>query len=414
VDILLDSAFSGRRVLVTGHTGFKGSWLAAWLDALGAKVVGLSLDPNEDQRLFGQLNLGERLQGDYRVDIRDSVTVAEVVRREAPEFVFHLAAQPLVRLSYEAPAETFEVNVQGVVNVLEAVRVADRPCTVVVATTDKCYENRGWLHAYREEDPLGGHDPYSASKAAAELVVAAYRRSFFADCRTVKLASARAGNVIGGGDGARDRIVPDCIRALRRGLPIAVRNKTATRPWQHVLEPLSGYLQLAAAMDDPTRVQGARHCFKGEDEAPVKPEAGTRRTARREPRPPKSMHDRDGGAKPCAVELCGPFNFGPNLSSNRTVAELVEELLHHTPGVWEDRSDPMAPHEASKLNLAIDKAHHALGWRPVWSFEETVRRTVEWYRAEDQAADLVRFTAQQIREYRLAAESASIPWARAA
>jgi CDP-glucose 4,6-dehydratase len=411
---LLDDAFTSRKVLVTGHTGFKGGWLSSWLDALEAKVVGLSLEPHEDQRLFEQLNLHERLHGDYRVDVRDAGQVAEVVRREAPEFVFHLAAQPLVRLSYEAPADTFEVNVQGVVNVLEAIRLAGRPCVVVVATTDKCYENRGWLHAYREEDPLGGHDPYSASKAAAELVVASYRRSFFSDCQAVKLASARAGNVIGGGDWARDRIVPDCIRSLRRGRPIAVRNKTATRPWQHVLEPLSGYLQLAAALDDPTRVEGAGHNFKWEGEAPAEPEAGTRRTARREPRPPNLVHDGVVGTKPSAAELCGPFNFGPNLSSNRTVAELVEELLRHTPGAWEDRSDPAAPHEASKLNLAIDKAHHVLGWRPVWSFEETVRRTAEWYRAEEQGADLMRLTNRQITDYQFAAQSARIPWARAA
>ncbi len=370
---MLDRVFSRRRVLVTGHTGFKGSWLVAWLDALGAKVSGLSLDPNEDQPLFANLKLAQRLHADHRVDVRDAGNVVEIIHREAPEFVFHLAAQPLVRMSYESPAETFEVNVQGVVNVLEAVRSAGRECVVVVATTDKCYENRGWLHAYREEDPLGGHDPYSASKAAAELVVASYRRSFFADCRAVKLASARAGNVIGGGDWARDRIVPDCMRALRRGVPIAVRNKTATRPWQHVLEPLSGYLQLAAAMDNPAR-------------------AGLNSTA----------------------QHCGPFNFGPNLASNRTVAELVEELLKHAPGEWEDRSDPEAPHEACKLNLAIDKAHHTLGWRPTWDFEETVRRTVQWYLAEAEGCDLEQLTLKQIRDYKSAAQSASIPWARAA
>ena len=358
---------------MTGHTGFKGSWLAAWLADLGAEVAGLSLDPNDDQQLFGALNLSDRLHADHRADVRDRAQVAELIAHEAPEFIFHLAAQPLVRLSYEAPAATFEINVQGVVNVLDAVRSSGHQCVIVVATTDKCYENLGWLHAYREEDPLGGHDPYSASKAAAELVVASYRRSFFSDCRGVKLASARAGNVIGGGDWARDRIVPDCIRALRRGEPIPVRNKVATRPWQHVLEPLSGYLLLAAAMDNPRRVQ-----------------------------------------QPNAVRLCEPFNFGPSLASNRTVAELVEELLTHLPGAWDDRSDAAAPHEASKLNLAIDKAHHLLGWRPAWDFRETIRRTVEWYRAEEQGADLARLTREQIRDYQAAAYSANIPWARAA
>lgn len=360
-------------MLVTGHTGFKGSWLVAWLAEMGARVSGLALDPNEDQRLFDALRLGSRLDADHRVDVRDRIRVAQTVRNAAPEFIFHLAAQPLVRLSYDIPADTFEVNVQGVVNILDAIREGRHRCVVVVATTDKCYENRGWLHAYREEDPLGGHDPYSASKAAAELVVASYRRSFFADCRQVMLASARAGNVIGGGDWSRDRIVPDCIRSLRRGEPIPVRNRVATRPWQHVLEPLAGYLKLAAAMDDPLRVNRSD-----------------------------------------ATELCAPFNFGPDLTSNRTVAELVESLLSHVPGRWIDCSDPAAPHEAARLNLAIDKAHHVLNWRPTWDFDQTIRRTVEWYRAEESGADLDRVTREQIHAYQSAAQTAAAPWARAA
>jgi CDP-glucose 4,6-dehydratase len=319
------------------------------------------------------LDVARLLRADHRVDVRDRERVAAIVRQEAPEFVFHLAAQPLVRLSYESPAATFEVNVQGVVNLVDAVRLAQRPCAMVVATTDKCYENRGWLHAYREEDPLGGHDPYSASKACAELVVSSYRRSFFADGGRVKLASARAGNVIGGGDWARDRIVPDIVRAIRRGEPIAVRNKPATRPWQHVLEPLSGYLMLAAAMDQPRRF-----------------------------------------GRSSAADFCAAINFGPSLSSNRTVAELVEESLKHLPGRWEDCSDPAAPHEASLLNLAIDKAHHLLGWRPIWGFEEAVKRTAAWYWAEANGGDVVRLTHQQIREYQSAAYAAAVPEAKAA
>lgn len=366
-------SFARRRVLVTGHTGFKGSWLASWLADLGAQVTGLALDPDADQPLYGAIGVSQRLAGDHRVDVRDRSAVAAIIKQAAPEFVFHLAAQPLVRLSYERPAETFDVNVQGVVNVLDAVRLAGRPCVVVVATTDKCYENTGAAHAYREEDRLGGHDPYSASKAAAELVVSSYRRSFFADCRGVLLASARAGNVIGGGDWARDRIVPDCVRALRAGEPIAVRNKHATRPWQHVLEPLSGYLRLAAALDD------------------------ARRTARLS-----------------AAELCGPFNFGPAPASNRTVCELVEELLTHLPGQWLDRSDPAAPHEASLLNLSIDKAERLLGWRPTWDFRDTIRRTAVWYRAEGEGGDLARLTRDQIRDYQRAAASARLSWANAA
>jgi CDP-glucose 4,6-dehydratase len=373
VAILLESVFAGRRVLVTGHTGFKGSWLTAWLSMLGADVVGLALDPTDDQPLFGMLDLARRLRADHRVDVRDRECVADIIREEAPEFIFHLAAQPLVRLSYEVPAETFDVNVQGVVNLLDAVRLAQRPCAIVVATTDKCYENRGWLHAYREEDPLGGHDPYSASKACAELVVSSYRRSFFADGGRVKLASARAGNVIGGGDWARDRIVPDIVRAVRRGEPIAVRNKQATRPWQHVLEPLSGYLMLAAAMDQPKLF-----------------------------------------GRPSAKDFCAAINFGPSLLSNRIVAELVEETLKHLPGRWEDCCDSTAPHEASLLNLAIDKAHHLLGWRPMWEFEEAVKRTAEWYRVEANGGDVVRLTHEQIRDYQSAGYPATVSEAKAA
>lgn len=370
---MLEEVFKDRRILVTGHTGFKGSWLSLWLTRLKAQTAGMALAPGEDQPLFGQLQLNRRLSGDYRVDIRDRRAVAAVVERVAPEFIFHLAAQPLVRRSYEAPDETFDVNVQGTVNLLEAVRQGGRPCVVVVATTDKCYENRGWIHGYREEDPLGGYDPYSASKACAELAVASYRQSFGTRAGRAKLATVRAGNVIGGGDWARDRIVPDCIRALRRNEPIAVRNKTATRPWQHVLEPLAGYLCLAAALDQPHRW--------GHDDASA---------------------------------FCGPFNFGPALGSNRTVAELVEALLTHLPGRWVDKCDPHAPHEASRLNLATDKAFHMLKWRPVWDFSETVRRTAEWYRAEGQGADVCRMTNQQISDYQQASGLAATATARAA
>ncbi len=240
--------YRGKRVLLTGHTGFKGAWLAEWLLALGAEVTGLALPPSTTPALFDQLELAPRLTPRLG-DIRDLAVVRQAVEAAQPDFVFHLAAQPLVRLSYAQPVETYATNVLGTVHVLEAVRLAQRPCTVIAITTDKCYENREWVHSYREEDALGGHDPYSSSKGAAELAISAYRRSFFAAPDSpVRLASGRAGNVIGGGDWALDRIVPDCIRAVRRGERIAVRNKVATRPWQHVLEPLSGYLQLGAAI----------------------------------------------------------------------------------------------------------------------------------------------------------------------
>jgi len=358
--------YRGKRVLVTGHTGFKGAWLAEWLLALGADVSGLSLPPPTQPSLFEQLGLAQRLGRNHHVgDIRDAALVGRVISETKPDFLFHLAAQSLVRLSYRQPVETFATNVMGTAHVLDAVRLAARPCAVVAVTTDKCYENKEWVHAYREEDPMGGHDPYSASKGAAELVIAACRRSFFsAPDSPVRLASARAGNVIGGGDWAADRIVPDCIRALQRGEAIPVRNKVATRPWQHVLEPLGGYLELAAALSG--------------------------RTPARFPFPPATY--------------ATAFNFGPAPDSNRTVAQLVQEILKHWPGEWIDQSDPAAPHEASLLNLATDKARHLLRWQPVWGFAETVERTVGWYRATMQnPAEAGPLARRQIADYTSAA-----------
>jgi CDP-glucose 4,6-dehydratase len=364
----LSSPYRGRRVLVTGHTGFKGSWLCEWLLSLGAEVTGLALDPATQPALYDQLNLSTRLH-DHRGDVRDAALVLDVVKRTRPEFVFHLAAQPLVRLSYEQPIETYATNVMGTVHVLDAVRRVGAPCTVIVVTTDKCYENREWVHSYREEDPVGGYDPYSSSKGAAELVVSAYRRSYFSNPDSpIRLASARAGNVIGGGDWALDRIVPDCMRALQGGKSILVRNRHATRPWQHVLEPLSGYLWLGAKLAEGTYPSPA---------------------------------------------LAGAFNFGPKLSSNRSVGDLVQEILKHWPGTVEDRSDPKAPHEAKLLNLATDKAHHLLGWRPVWDFERTIAETAHWYSASHKApvAGPVQMTTDQLRRYIEDAAARNLPWA---
>lgn len=373
-------AFRGRRVLVTGHTGFKGAWLAEWLLRLGAEVTGFALAPAAQPALFDLLGLSARLH-DVRGDVRNLPHLQNVVRETAPEFVFHLAAQPLVRRSYAEPVETYATNVMGTVNVLEAVRQSGRRCTVVAITTDKCYENREWTASYREDDRLGGHDPYSSSKAAAELVIQAYRRSYFSVHDTpVAVASARAGNVIGGGDWAEDRIVPDCMRALERGARIAVRHPAATRPWQHVLEPLSGYLWLAASMASAATSAPA----------PAGVDAARRR------------HE----------TLCGPFNFGPSMGSNRNVADLVTEVLRHWPGRWEDRSDKSAVHEAGLLALATDKAHHLLGWEPVWDFRQTVEQTVSWYRriAADPAL-ATRLTAAQISAYTSTAEARQLPWA---
>jgi CDP-glucose 4,6-dehydratase len=367
--------YRGRRVLVTGHTGFKGSWLTEWLLGLGAEVVGYSLGPPTSPALFVQLSLAGRLHH-LLGDVRDQVALARAVQETKPTCIFHLAAQPIVRTSYAQPVETYATNVMGTVNLLEAVRQADRPCVVVVITTDKCYENREWVHSYRENDSLGGHDPYSSSKGCCELVVSAYRHSFFsAPNSPVRLASARAGNVVGGGDWAADRIVPDCIRALQRGEPIAVRNRHATRPWQHVLEPLSGYLWLGACLTRP-------------ELAP-------------------------GGSRPPATA----FNFGPAITANRSVAGLVEEILRHWPGRWEDRSDPQAVHEASLLNLATDKAYHLLGWRPVWDFATSIEQTVRWYRAaaeancgDDGGRRAQAFTREQIERYQADARTQGLPW----
>ncbi|MDB6024384.1 MAG: CDP-glucose 4,6-dehydratase, partial [Verrucomicrobiales bacterium] len=310
------SAFRGKKVFVTGHTGFKGAWLSEWLLSMGADVTGFSLAPNTSPSLFNQLGLAKRLKHIVG-DIQDAKAVHKALAKAQPDFVFHLAAQALVRDSYERSLETFNVNVIGTANVLESLKGFKKPCTGIFITTDKCYENREWLHGYREEDPLGGHDPYSASKAAAEIVIHSYRRSFFQN-HPVKIASVRAGNVIGGGDWAKDRIIPDCIRALQKKEAIPVRNKIATRPWQHVLEPLSGYLWLGAVL-------------------------GNSKLSRWD-----------------SSLLSGAFNFGPTRDSNRSVEELVTEVFQHWPGRWEDKSDPKAVHEAKLLHLSTDKAHALL------------------------------------------------------
>ena len=350
---MFNNFYQNKRVFLTGHTGFKGSWMAEWLLELGAEVHGFALDPQPHEILFDQLGLSPRLASDTRADLADRGALEKAFVNAKPDIVFHLAAQPLVRLSYDIPVETFATNVMGTAHVLDVVRRSDQSCTVVCITTDKCYENREWLHAYREEDAMGGYDPYSASKGAAELVISSYRRSFFPAEGRVRLASARAGNVIGGGDWALDRIVPDCIRALRQHQAIPVRNKIATRPWQHVLEPIGGYLTLGAAL----------------------------------------------ATSPTHANLASAFNFGPALTSNRTVAELVRELLLHISGDWVDASDPNAVHEASKLNLAIDKAFHLLQWQPVWNFEKTIARTAEWYQGEADGQDPRELTLRQIQEY---------------
>lgn len=342
-----------RRVLLTGHTGFKGSWLALWLHQLGATVHGVALAPETRPSLFEQLNLEQALASHHLLDIGDAAALAVLAQEVEPEVVVHLAAQPLVRRSYRDPLATWATNVQGSLHLLEALRSVSHPCAVVMVTTDKVYANREWDHGYREDDRLGGHDPYSASKAAAELAIASWRASFCGHAvhqtPQLAIASARAGNVIGGGDWAADRIVPDAMRALASAEPIPVRNPGATRPWQHVLEPLSGYLRLAERLY-------------------------------------KAHGDLARTSEPAANPFASAFNLGPRLEANRSVAELVEAALIHWPGRWRDLSDPAAPHEAGRLHLQIDKAHHQLGWRPRWDFATTVARTVGWYRDVHQGA----------------------------
>jgi CDP-glucose 4,6-dehydratase len=357
-------SYAGKRVLVTGHTGFKGSWLCEWLLALGAEVAGFALPPETEPALFDQLQLARRMVHQIG-DIRKAGTIARVVRDARPDYIFHLAAQPLVRLSYDKPVETFDTNVMGTANLLEAAQALDAPCAVVCITTDKVYENLEAGRAFSEDDKLGGHDPYSASKAAAEIVIESYRKSFFSRPGSkIALASARAGNVLGGGDWAADRILPDAMRALSEGREIPVRNPRSTRPWQHVLEPLSGYLLLGSKLP---------------------------------------------AAPPIANPAATAFNFGPDDESNRTVEQLVEEVLKHRPGKWRDTSDPTAPHEAKLLHLSTERARSILGWRPVWNFEQTIRETVAWYASS--LADKAQLTREQILRYTRNAAGATLVWA---
>jgi CDP-glucose 4,6-dehydratase len=330
-------AFREKSVFLTGHTGFKGSWLALWLNRLGARVTGYSLPAPTDPSNFATSGIAGLLARHVDGDVRDAEGIQNAVEACRPDVIFHLAAQTLVRQSYTDARETFETNVLGTVNVLEAVRNLRQPCVVIIVTSDKCYENRAPGRRHQESDPLNGSDPYSASKAAAEIVTEAYRASFFPPenlhAHGIKLASVRAGNAIGGGDWAKDRIVPDSIKALIAGQPISMRNPQSIRPWQHVLEPLSGYLTLAARM----------------------------------------LESND-------ARLCSGWNFGPRAEDEATVRELVQMLLDAWGGTrWEYTKDTNQPREVQVLRLSTDKAEKELGWHSRWSIEETVQRTVEWY-----------------------------------
>ena len=357
------NAYTGRRVLVTGHTGFKGAWLALWLQHLGAEIAGYSDGIPTDPSVFHLLGMKDRLSH-HLGDIRDRQRLAEVLDAFRPQSIFHLAAQPLVLRSLDDPVSTFEVNTMGMVNVLECIR--ERPWieSAVLVTSDKAYRNEEWDRGYRETDRLGGHDPYSSSKSCAELVAHSYHHSFLLDSPTTT-ATTRAGNVIGGGDWADDRIVPDCIRAWSTGESVEVRSPRSTRPWQHVLEPLSGYLWLGARMlSDPSL---------------------------------------DGEA----------FNFGPGDQQDKTVADLLESMAGRWPGAnWDIAAADQVGREAVLLKLSCDKALHRLDWRAVLQFPETVSLTIDWYRTwHERDEDLHQFTTDQIEHYTHLARSAGLAWA---
>lgn len=335
---LFNNFYKGKRVLVTGHTGFKGSWLSIWLNEMGAEVIGVGLDPYSDRDNYVLSEIGGKIKADIRADIRDKELMKQIFSEYHPEIVFHLAAQPLVRLSYDMPVETYEVNVMGTINIMEAIRNTKSVRVAIMITTDKCYDNCEQLTGYVETDPFGGYDPYSSSKGACEIAIQSWRRSFFnpddhGKKHNVSLSSVRAGNVIGGGDWAKDRIVPDCIRALETSKIIEIRSPQAVRPWEHVLEPLSGYLLLAKKMwENPTK-------------------------------------------------YCEGWNFGPEEESILTVWDVATAIIKEFgSGELMDISDADAPHEANLLMLNVNKAKLRLGWKPRLNADQTIALTSDWYK----------------------------------
>ena len=353
---LFNNFYKGKRVLITGHTGFKGSWLSIWLHELGAEVVGVALEPYSDKDNYVLSGIGTKIKADLRADIRDGEQMKQIFAKYQPEIVFHLAAQPLVRLSYEIPVETYEANVMGTIHVMEAIRATESVKVGVMITTDKCYENKEQIWGYRENEPMGGYDPYSSSKGAAEIAINSWRRSFFnpADYgkkHHVALASVRAGNVIGGGDWALDRIIPDCIRAIEADRTIEIRSPKAIRPWQHVLEPLGGYMLLASKMwDEPTK-------------------------------------------------YCEGWNFGPRTESIANVWDVATKLIsNYGKGELMDVSDPNALHEAKLLMLDINKAHFKLDWEPRMDIDQCMNLVADWYKRY-QDDDVYCICVEQINKY---------------
>lgn len=348
--------YKGKRVLVTGHTGFKGSWLSIWLNELGAEVVGIAQDPFSEKGNFVLSRVGDKILADVRADIRDLSRMKEIFQEYQPEIVFHLAAQPLVRLSYDMPVETYETNVLGSINIMEAIRATSSVKVGVMITTDKCYENKEQIWGYREDEPMGGYDPYSSSKGCCELAISSWRRSFFNpedyEKHGKSIASVRAGNVIGGGDWAKDRIIPDCIRALEKGLPIEIRSPHSIRPWQHVLEPLSGYMLLAQKMwGHPT-------------------------------------------------DFCEGWNFGPRMESVTTVWDVASKIVkNYGEGELRDISDPNDLHEAKLLMLDITKAQIKLGWTPRMNIDQCISLVVDWYKKYKDSQDVYVLCVEEINKY---------------
>lgn len=355
--IQFGDCYRDRRVLITGHTGFKGSWLAYWLNELGAQTGGISLDPDTQPNHWDHLNLSI---DDQRLDIRSAEKVNAAVEKFRPQIVFHLAAQPLVRRSYRDPIDNWSTNVMGTAHVLEACRHVESVKAIVAVTTDKVYSNQEWTQGYRENDPLGGHDPYSASKAACELLIDSYRNAFFDGKDAPLLASARAGNVIGGGDWSEDRLVPDFIRSVTEHEPLLVRSPHATRPWQHVLDCLAGYLSLGQRLLEEHR------------------------------------------------EFAEAWNFGPRLEGNRTVMDILTSMQTHWPDLKWKQTDSPQPHEATLLYLDHTKARKLLDWQPIWNLDRALQLTADWYRQfHEQGATS---TASDLTTYVADARSASVCW----
>ncbi|TXS96813.1 CDP-glucose 4,6-dehydratase [Parahaliea maris] len=335
---MIGSAFLDKTVLVTGHTGFKGSWLALWLKHIGAKVKGLALAPDSVNNHWDCLGLDIQ---EYRVDVRDAAGLRKALNSAKPDFIFHLAAQAFVRKSYKDPVSNWQSNVMGTINLLEACRQTPNTAGILVATSDKCYQNLEWNWGYRESDPLGGHDPYSASKAAVELAVSSYRSSFFSNADSPLLATARAGNVVGGGDWSEERLIPDIFRAIELNQPVYLRYPTATRPWQHVLDAICGYLILGSRL-----LQGDRTCARA-------------------------------------------WNFGPGPEANRSVIEVLELLGRQWPSLHWECDEYEHPHEAGLLYLDSSEARALLGWKPQWDLETTISRVSEWYQSWSEQGEVI-------------------------